>query len=395
MKNKRILLHIITVVVLLIYSCLIMAIIISSMLISKEKNGYLPERLTAISIVLSTLLIVPPAVMYPFIYRLIEYISLPKKFKEEQERRISSFKNEIKSRKEEFINKYNLPSYIHNQFEPNNGFASTKDWIVLGIFEFLALFFTAGQVFYMNNNVELIVAFVMIGIACGIYGFCYLCKARIKGIYISLIPVIAVFLRSFRSTLVIAVSIPLVVLHYVFKINEPWMLAIFPSVFGGISISALVIIMVKKEEKRVALIHDYNESLNRTYPERFSDWYMTSFRLWLDENKYALIEERNYFKVNDKVEFFGPNIETFSTVIEEIYDEDMNKFFHWDSQYNTLMDYPNAGRYLGDSGLRHNPITCPVNDYYYNKYVNRMKKNCEYIPPTSQTQPDIPPNAGQ
>ncbi len=296
MKNKRVLLHIITVVALLIYSCLIMTIIISSMLISKEKNGYLPERLTAISIVLSALLIVPPAVMYPSIYQLIEYISLPKKFKEEQKRRISSFKNEIKSRKEEFINKYNLPSYIHNQFEPDNGFASTKDWIVLGVFEFLALFFTVGQVFYMNNNVELIVAFLMIGIACGIYGFCYLCKARIKGIYISLIPVIAV-------------SIPLVVLHYVFKINEPWMLAIFPSVFGGISISSLVIIMVKKEEKRVALIHEYNESLNHTYPDRFSDWYMTSFRLWLDENKYAIIcmisENKYDVYIHDNIKYKG------------------------------------------------------------------------------------------
>ena len=47
---------------------------------------------------------------------------------------------------------------------------------------------------------------------------------------------------------------------------------------------------------------------------------------------------------------------------------DMNRFFEWDSQYKTLMDYDNTGKYLGDSNLRHNPITCPVNDYYYNKF---------------------------
>jgi hypothetical protein len=70
----------------------------------------------------------------------------------------------------------------------------------------------------------------------------------------------------------------------------------------------------------------------------------------------------------------------FSKNQNQYFDKDMNKFFRWDSQYNTLMDYDNSGRYLGDSDLRHNPITCPVNDYYYNKYVNKLKKNSEYIP---------------
>ena len=37
----------------------------------------------------------------------------------------------------------------------------------------------------------------------------------------------------------------------------------------------------------------------------------------------AKIEQRNYFKVNDVIEFFGPN-KTFTYEIKEIYDEDMN-----------------------------------------------------------------------
>ena len=37
------------------------------------------------------------------------------------------------------------------------------------------------------------------------------------------------------------------------------------------------------------------------------------------------IEERNTFKVGDEVEFFGPTFETFSCVIENIYDENMNE----------------------------------------------------------------------
>ena len=58
----------------------------------------------------------------------------------------------------------------------------------------------------------------------------------------------------------------------------------------------------------------------------------------------------------------------------------MNKFFRSDAEQKTLMDYEGNNRYLGDSKLRHNPITCPVNDYYYNKYVNKLKKESEIIP---------------
>jgi hypothetical protein len=65
---------------------------------------------------------------------------------------------------------------------------------------------------------------------------------------------------------------------------------------------------------------------------------------------------------------------------KDYFDHDMNKFFRYDSQHSTLIDYERSGGYLGDSKLRHNPITCPVNDYYYNKYVNNMKKATE-IPP--------------
>ena len=58
----------------------------------------------------------------------------------------------------------------------------------------------------------------------------------------------------------------------------------------------------------------------------------------------------------------------------------MNGFFKGDASSSTLMDYEGNNRYLGDSKLRHNPITFPVNDYYYNKYVNKLKKESEYIP---------------
>ena len=70
---------------------------------------------------------------------------------------------------------------------------------------------------------------------------------------------------------------------------------------------------------------------------------------------------------------------------EEYFGKDMNRFFRGDASSSTLMDYEGNNRYLGDSRLRHNPITCPVNDYYYNKYVNKMKKESEYIPGVNNT----------
>jgi len=43
-----------------------------------------------------------------------------------------------------------------------------------------------------------------------------------------------------------------------------------------------------------------------------------------DENKETIITQRNYFKKGDVIEVFGPNVETFSFVVENMYDEDGN-----------------------------------------------------------------------
>lgn len=43
-----------------------------------------------------------------------------------------------------------------------------------------------------------------------------------------------------------------------------------------------------------------------------------------EENEMVTIEERNYFKKGDVVEFIGPNLETFTYEVNNIYDEDGN-----------------------------------------------------------------------
>ena len=43
------------------------------------------------------------------------------------------------------------------------------------------------------------------------------------------------------------------------------------------------------------------------------------------EEKIATIEQRNYFKVGDEIEIFGPNTELFKIKVNEIIDEEGNK----------------------------------------------------------------------
>ncbi len=43
-----------------------------------------------------------------------------------------------------------------------------------------------------------------------------------------------------------------------------------------------------------------------------------------NQTQYALIEERNHFKVGDTLEFFGPNSQVFKQTIKQIIDEDGN-----------------------------------------------------------------------
>lgn len=43
-----------------------------------------------------------------------------------------------------------------------------------------------------------------------------------------------------------------------------------------------------------------------------------------EDTHMVTLTQRNYFKPGDKVEMFGPNVETFSFIVPEIYDEDGN-----------------------------------------------------------------------
>ena len=58
-----------------------------------------------------------------------------------------------------------------------------------------------------------------------------------------------------------------------------------------------------------------------------------------DENKIATIDTRNYFEVGTEVEFFGPNTETFSIVLNKIYN-DSNELIDTSRHPKTIVRIP-------------------------------------------------------
>lgn len=81
---------------------------------------------------------------------------------------------------------------------------------------------------------------------------------------------------------------------------------------------------------------DSKEQFFNTFPRSDGNYYIgrdevsnqdyLGLVIGYDENtKLATISSRNYFKVGDVVEFFGPNIDTFSYKIDKIYDSDDNE----------------------------------------------------------------------
>lgn len=75
------------------------------------------------------------------------------------------------------------------------------------------------------------------------------------------------------------------------------------------------------------------EQFYKTFPDKDGSYYIgrneVSNQDYLglvmeydDRNNMVILSERNYFKKGDEVQFFGPGIETFDFVIDEMYDED-------------------------------------------------------------------------
>lgn len=69
---------------------------------------------------------------------------------------------------------------------------------------------------------------------------------------------------------------------------------------------------------------DENDEYFNLRDEESNQDFLGIVKSYDEENQVATIEERNFFKIGDEVEFFGPNTETTSYMIKEIYDENNN-----------------------------------------------------------------------
>lgn len=69
---------------------------------------------------------------------------------------------------------------------------------------------------------------------------------------------------------------------------------------------------------------DYNDQYYNLRDEVSNQDFLGIVKDYNDNTKIVTIEQRNYFKKGDIVQIFGPNIETFSFEIGDIYDEDNN-----------------------------------------------------------------------
>ena len=255
--------------------------------LEKNNKGTISEKSLSIYITLMVLLIVPPLVItvvgWDMVYDKLIRTKRNKnsKIKEEKER----IKQEKIKRNQEIRNKYNIPNNIlisDEYFSSKYGF--NIKWILLIICEVLCLGMTIGSVFYYDlvGN-EIGIGIILFGLVIGIYGFCILCDAPVKGIKYSFVPVLSY-------------AIPLIVIYYLLNIRIGWKIGLFTILFGTIIWIFLIIFMIVKPIKKYNRISElyYNEILKK-YPKihHYKDYYSIDkcITLWKKDGTHIIVFE--------------------------------------------------------------------------------------------------------
>ena len=199
-----------------------------------------------------------------------------------------TYEEQRKKESEELRRKFNLSSNVLTSYEYNSirmkRYSSKTKWILLAIFEILCLSMTIGSVFYFDLvTAELGVTIMLLGLSFGIYGFCILCDAPIKGIAYSLIPVVCY-------------ALPLVIVYYFINVDTEWIIGLSTIIFGSILFVLFMVIAVAKpiKKKNAALIKYWN-LLEEKYPKihHHSDYYHlhSGIAFWKKDGTHILIYE--------------------------------------------------------------------------------------------------------
>ena len=278
---------IMSAVVLILYSILIMGLSSLLMLLEKQFTGTISDKSLEIYIVVVCLLIVPPVVIcvvgWDMVYDRLS-IGKNKRIKIKEERKL--IEEQRKKESEELRNKFNLPSNILTSYEYNSiamkRYSSKTKWILLAIFEILCLSMTIGSVFYYDLvTVELGVTIMMLGLSFGIYGFCILCDAPIKGIIYSLLPVLCY-------------AIPLAIVYYIIRVNTEWVLGLSTIVCGSVLFFIFMyIVVIKPFKKKNAALVKYWNLIEEKYPRMHHprDYIDNAIVFWKKDGTHISIYE--------------------------------------------------------------------------------------------------------
>ena len=278
---------ILSAVVLILYSILIMGLSSLLMLLEKHFTGTVSDKSLGIYIVVVCLLIIPPVAIcvvgWDMVYdRLL--IGKNKRTKIKEERKL--IEEQRKKESEELRRKFNLSSNVLTSYEYNaiamKRYSSKTKWILLAIFEILCLSMTIGSVFYYDLvTAELGVTIMMLGLSFGIYGFCILCDAPIKGIVYSLLPVLCY-------------AIPLAFMYYIIRVNTEWVLGLSTIVCGSILFFIFMYIAVVKpfKKKNAALVKYWN-LIEEKYPKMHHsrDYIDNAIVFWKKDGTHISIYE--------------------------------------------------------------------------------------------------------
>ena len=288
---------ILSAVVLFLYSILIMVLSSLLMLLEKHFTGTVSDKSLGIYIVIVCLLIVPPVVICVVGWDMVyDRLSMKKNKREKikEERKLIEEQRKVES--DAIREKFNLESDILTSYEYNtismNKFSSKGKWILLTIFEILCLSMTVGSVFYFDLvTPELGIAIMMLGISFGIYGFCILCDAPIKGIVYSLLPVLCY-------------ALPLVIVYYIINVDTEWIIGLSTIIFGSILfVLFMVIAVVKPMKKKNAASIKYWNLLEEKYPkmQHYSDYYHlhSGIAFWKKDGTHVSIFEykKGYYSI--------------------------------------------------------------------------------------------------
>ena len=245
----------------MLYSLLIMCLSLFFIWLEKHFKGALSDKTMGIHIAVVCLLIVPPVVIcvvgWDSVYSYLTKANKRKRKEIKKEKEI--YNNKLKEDSNNLRAKFNLPDNILTYYEysliSKEMILLKWKWILLGVCELLCLCSTIGIVFYYDLvTPELGIAIMMLGLSIGIYGFCILCGALIKGIAYSIMPVLCY-------------AIPLVIIYYIINVETEWIIGLSTIVFGSILfIFFMYLVVAKPIKKKNAVLIKYWNLLEEKYP---------------------------------------------------------------------------------------------------------------------------------